>query len=260
MQSTQESGVLSVRGIVTTAILAAIAILLGATRLGFIPVPNPSGNATIMHVPAILAGILEGPISGLLVGGIFGLYSFLQATAPFFKDPLVSVVPRLFIGVTPYFAYRALRNISPGVGYALTAIIAALVLWVLYITFQFAPEEPQLSYAGLTITGAAALWTYRILGVIIAAIGLWISYLLYKLIEEGQMEMLALSIAAVVGTLTNTVLVVGMLIVRGWFPAEVIIPAVIPQAVAEIVIAVAITVAVVGAWKRIEGGQGGSSV
>ncbi|MEZ4716446.1 MAG: ECF transporter S component [Caldilineaceae bacterium] len=44
------------------------------------PVPNPSGNATIMHVPAIIAGIIAGPISGLIVGGIFGLYSFLSST------------------------------------------------------------------------------------------------------------------------------------------------------------------------------------
>ncbi len=260
MESAQQGTVLSVRSIVVTAILAAIAVLLGATRLGFIPVPNPSGNATIMHVPAILAGVLEGPIAGLLVGGIFGLYSFLQATTPFFKDPLVAILPRLFIGITPYFAYRALRNISPEVGYALTAVIVGLVLWVLSIAFQFAPEDPELAYAGITLTGASALWAYRVMGLLIAGIGLWISYLLYRLIREGQMEMLALSVAAVVGTLTNTVLVVGMLILRGWFPAEVIIPAVIPQAVAEIVIAVAITVAVVGAWKRIEGGRGASSV
>ncbi|MCB0162312.1 MAG: ECF transporter S component, partial [Caldilineaceae bacterium] len=57
------SRTLSVRSIVITGILAAVAILLGATRLGFIPVPNPSGNATIMHVPAIIAGIIAGPIS-----------------------------------------------------------------------------------------------------------------------------------------------------------------------------------------------------
>ncbi|MCB0105946.1 MAG: ECF transporter S component, partial [Caldilineaceae bacterium] len=82
MQSTSSGNALSVRRIAMTGILAAIAIFLGATRLGFIPVPNLSGNATIMHVPAIIGGILEGPIVGLLVGGIFGAYSFLQATAP----------------------------------------------------------------------------------------------------------------------------------------------------------------------------------
>ena len=60
------SNVLNVRKIVITGVLAAIAILLGVTRLGFIPVPNVSGNATIMHVPAIIGGVMEGPIVGLV--------------------------------------------------------------------------------------------------------------------------------------------------------------------------------------------------
>lgn len=175
---------LSVRRIVITGILAAIAILLGVTRIGFIPVPNVSGNATIMHVPAIIGGVMEGPLVGLLVGGIFGLFSFLQASIPLFKDPLVAVLPRLFIGVTAYYSYAALRR---------------------------------------------------------------------------QNEYLALVVAAVIGTLTNTVGVLGIAILRGYLTLEATIP-ILPQAVAELIIAAVITVAVVAAWKRIEGGRKGSSV
>ncbi len=96
---------LSVRKIVISGILGAIAILLGVTRLGFIPVPTPAGHATIMHIPVILGGVLEGPVVGLITGAIFGLFSFLQPGAPFFADPLVSIFPRLFIGVVSYFVY-----------------------------------------------------------------------------------------------------------------------------------------------------------
>lgn len=175
---------LSVRRIVITGILAAIAILLGVTRIGFIPVPNISGNATIMHVPAIIGGVMEGPLVGLLVGGIFGLFSFLQASIPLFKDPLVSILPRLFIGVTAYYSYAALR---------------------------------------------------------------------------GRSEYVALVVAAVIGTLTNTVGVLGIAILRGYLTLEATIP-ILPQVVAELVIAAVITVAVVAAWKRLEGGKRGSSV
>src|SRR5512135_127730 len=96
--------VLSTRKIVISGVLAAIAILLGVTRLGFIPVPNATGNATIMHVPAIIGGIMEGPVVGGIIGTIFGLFSFLQATTPLFKDPLVAILPRIFIGITAFFA------------------------------------------------------------------------------------------------------------------------------------------------------------
>lgn len=183
MQSSS-SQMLSVRSIVITGILSAIAILLGVTRIGFIPVPNLSGNATIMHVPAIIGAILEGPVVGLLVGGIFGIFSFLQATSPLFKDPLVAIVPRLFIGITAYYSYVALRQ---------------------------------------------------------------------------QSQYLALIVSGVVGTLTNTVLVLGMAIARGYLTMEVLVP-ILPQAIAEMVIAAIITVAVVAAWKQIEGGRGGSSI
>ncbi|MEZ4865618.1 MAG: ECF transporter S component [Caldilineaceae bacterium] len=138
MQSTSSGNTLSVRRIAMTGILAAIAIFLGATRLGFIPVPNLSGNATIMHVPAIIGGVLEGPIVGLLVGGIFGLYSFLQATSPLFKDPLVAILPRLFIGVTAYYSYIAFRKqneiVALGIAGAIgtltnTVLVVGMILW-----------------------------------------------------------------------------------------------------------------------------------
>jgi uncharacterized membrane protein len=170
----------SVRKIVISGVLAAIAILLGVTRLGFIPVPNISGNATIMHVPAIIGGVMEGWAVGGIVGTIFGIFSFLQATTPLFKDPLVAILPRIFIGITAYFTYAGLKRAN---------------------------------------------------------------------------EYLALIVAAVVGTLTNTVLVLGMAVIRGYLPLAAI-PPIIPQAVAELIIAAIITVAVVAAWKRIETGRG----
>jgi len=170
----------SVRKIVISGVLAAIAILLGVTRLGFIPVPNLSGNATIMHVPAIIGGVMEGWLVGGIVGTIFGLFSFLQATTPLFKDPLVAIFPRIFIGITAYFTYAGLKRAN---------------------------------------------------------------------------EYLALTVAAVVGTLTNTVLVLGMAVIRGYLPMAAI-PPIIPQAIAEVIIAAIITVAVVAAWKRVETGRG----
>lgn len=115
-----------IRKIVVAGILSGISIFLGATRLGFIPVPTPAGSASIMHIPAIIGAILEGPVVGCVVGTIFGLFSFFQATVPLFKDPLVSILPRMFIGVTAYFAYAALRRrnevLAIGVGSAIGAI------------------------------------------------------------------------------------------------------------------------------------------
>lgn len=107
---TASSFKLTTRQMAISGMLGAIAIILGATRLGFIPVPTPAGHATIMHIPAILGGILEGPVVGALTGLIFGLYSFLNATNPIFADPLIAILPRIFIGVTAYYSYKYLRE------------------------------------------------------------------------------------------------------------------------------------------------------
>jgi uncharacterized membrane protein len=184
MQSAQTNPILSVRTIVITGILPAISILLGVTRIGYIPVPNLSGDATIMHVPVIIGAIMEGPVVGTLVGAIFGITSMLQGGGTIFADPLVSVLPRLFIGVAAYYTYAALR---------------------------------------------------------------------------GRNEYWAIIAASVAGTLTNTILVVGMLILRGYIPVAAV-PTIIPQAIAEVVIATVITLAVVVAWKNVEGGRKGSTV
>ncbi len=177
----EEGKTLSVRKIVIAGVLAAIAILLGVTRLGFIPVPTAAGNATIMHVPAIIGGIMEGWLVGGIIGTIFGLFSFLQATTPLFKDPLVAIFPRIFIGITTYFAYVGLKKVN---------------------------------------------------------------------------EYLALIVAAVVGTLTNTILVLGMAVVRGYMAAGVAWTVGVTHGLPEVVVAAIITVAVVVAWKRIETGRG----
>ena len=72
---------------------------------------------------------------------------------------------------------------------------------------------------------------------------------------------LASASAAVAGTLTNTILVVGALILRGYVPAAVIIPLVIPNAIAEIIVSVIVVVAVVAAWKGLSFGKNkGSTV
>ena len=126
MQSTQTNSVLSVRNIVITGILAAISILLGVTRIGYIPVPNLSGDATIMHVPVLIGAILEGPVVGTLVGVIFGITSMLQGGGTIFADPLVSVVPRLFIGVAAYYSYAALRGANEYVAIIVSAVVGTL--------------------------------------------------------------------------------------------------------------------------------------
>ena len=68
-------------------------------------------------MPVIIAAILAGPISGTAVGLIFGIFSMIQAalapTGPtdvWFTNPLLSILPRLFIGPGAWLVYSALKR------------------------------------------------------------------------------------------------------------------------------------------------------
>ncbi len=114
------------RQIVISGIIGGIALFLGATRIGFIPVPVPLiGNATIMHIPAIVGGALEGPVVGMLVGAIFGIFSFLDANNPVFLNPIVAIVPRLFIGVVAWAVFVGLRRWSIDLASAAAGILGS---------------------------------------------------------------------------------------------------------------------------------------
>lgn len=103
---------LSTRQITLTGLLAALAMALGATGLGYIPVPTPGQALTIMQIPAIVAGLVAGPVSGAVVGGLFGAFSLMRGYAP--PDPLVQLVPRALIGVVAWAVYVRLLGLRPG--------------------------------------------------------------------------------------------------------------------------------------------------
>lgn len=118
---------LGTRQVVVAGVVGGVALFLGATRLGLIPVPIPLiGNATIMHIPAIVGGVLEGPIVGILAGLIFGIFSFLYAESPVFANPLVAILPRLLIGVVAWAVFVGLRRFSVDLASVAAGLLGSL--------------------------------------------------------------------------------------------------------------------------------------
>jgi uncharacterized membrane protein len=179
------------RKIAVTGVLGAISILLGITHWGFIPWFS-GASLTIMHVPVIIGAVLEGPMVGIAIGFIFGLASLLQAaiapTGPadvWFTNPLLSILPRLFIGP------------------------AAWAVWV-------------------------ALKRWPVVGLIAAGVA---------------------------GSLTNTILVLGMIVVLGYLPLAAVVPIFAINGLAEAALSGFLTLIVVSAYHRITiGKRQGSSL
>jgi len=141
--------------LVTISLLSGISFVLGFTPLGFIPIPP--ANATTMHIPVIIGAILEGPVAGMIIGLVFGVSSIIQALLRpnilsfAFVNPLVSVLPRILIGLVSYYSYRLVfelfssnkekgskwrDSVSVGVSAALgTLTNTAGVLGMMYLLF-----------------------------------------------------------------------------------------------------------------------------
>jgi uncharacterized membrane protein len=233
-----------VRKIVVAGVLGAVITLLGylgPAGPGLIPVPTPAQHATTLHVPVIIGGILEGPIVGLALGLIFGIFSWLQAGmlgVVMFQDPLVAILPRLFIGITAWAAYAGFKRTGKypamALAGALVVICGAFVYWVTAVNLLLA-------------------------GVIAVVLLALIAGFVYLALRENT-ELQALILSGAVGTLTNTILVLSMLVIRGYLPPEAALVAGLTNGIPEIIVACIIVVAVVGAWKGIETRRAGSTV
>ena len=173
------------RKIVVAGILGAIAIFLGITRWGFLPW-LAGASITILTVPVVIGAVLEGPWVGVAIGLIFGVFSVIQAAvAPngpidvFFTNPLISVLPRLFIGPAAWLVWEALKR-------------------------------------------------FQVVGLIASGIA---------------------------GALTNSILVLGLLVVAGAIPFAVAASVFVANSLAEAAVCAILTLAVVAAWKQIQIGR-----
>ncbi|MDO5302172.1 MAG: ECF transporter S component [Tissierellia bacterium] len=236
---------LTTRKLVIVAMLGAITVVLGLTPLGFIPI-GPL-NATTMHIPVILAAILEGPIVGALVGLIFGLSSLFNAiTRPtpisiVFYNPLISILPRILIGLIAYYIYRAVRDIDGGILRKIA--LAAWVLIFAFLAYGIVRAIPQ----GFSISMGVNI----ALAILVA--------ILFVLLLRYKTENVSVMVSAFLTTICHSIMVMGGIyflyaeeFIRGVgadiaMARSVIFSVIITSGVPEGIIAVIICTAVVSA-------------
>ena len=80
---------------------------------------------TLTHIPVIIASIVYGPKIGAYLGGFMGFFNDTATTeiytvssylfSPFVEggtwaSAVIAIVPRVLIGILPYFVYKILQN------------------------------------------------------------------------------------------------------------------------------------------------------
>lgn len=137
-----KKGFMTVRELTVSGLLAGITIFLGLTGYGFIPLLFM--HATILHIPTIIGSVVAGPKVGMLVGFLFGLFSFIQTLrAPsllmqfilqysVLYDAFICIVPRICIGFIAYLVYRY-TPAKDFVKVAFAAVLGSLSNTVLFL-------------------------------------------------------------------------------------------------------------------------------
>lgn len=202
--------------LVLTALFTAIIVIMAFTPLGYIPLVVI--NATIIHIPVILGALFLGPKKGAFLGFVFGLTSFINNTikaatasafvfspvlaynvvgvSGIFKSLYICFVPRILVGVVPYFIWLLIRRIVKGenkAGKVIVDLIASVILFVSVRAFLMRLLPEALSAAVCTVIGAVA-------GIALMAV-----------LTVGGMKKasanIALSYAGLAGAFTNTLFV-----------------------------------------------------
>lgn len=153
------------RSMVQTAIFGAIIIIMAFTPfLGYIPLGFT--RATIIHIPVILASLLLGPKKGAALGFLFGLTSFINNTTnptitsfvftPFynlgefeggFGSVIICFLPRILVGILPYYIYKLIKKIDKkpvsSWGLIIAGVTGSMVntLLVMNLIFMFFRED-----------------------------------------------------------------------------------------------------------------------
>ncbi len=110
-----------IREMAQLAILIAIMLLFAFTPLGYLKIG--AIELTLMVLPVAIGAIVLGPAAGAILGGVFGLTSFIQCFGtsaigvfllgvnPFFTF-LTCMVPRVLCGWLSGLLFRALHRID----------------------------------------------------------------------------------------------------------------------------------------------------
>ncbi len=162
-----------------------LALTIAFVAITAIPTASAS-MALLIFIPTIVTGIVMGPVACAVMGFSAGLVTLLRGLlaplSPFdllFINPLVSVLPRIFIGIVASFVYKGLSIVlkNKNQGEKLAILLAGasgaitnttLVLTMLYVIY--ASQVVEMVGASFQTFLIAVITSNAILEAIVAAI------------------------------------------------------------------------------------------
>ena len=126
------------------ALLVAVELVMKITGLGSVPI-----GPIYMSLPVAIGAILMGPLAGAILGGVFGIASFIDAisgasamggvlfqVAPF-KTFVLCVITRILMGFLAGVVFKIVNKIFRGhtIAYSIGSISAPLLNTLFFMGF-----------------------------------------------------------------------------------------------------------------------------
>lgn len=200
--------------LVLTSLFVAIIIIMAFTPLGYIPLVVI--NATVIHIPVILGALFCGPKKGALLGFVFGLTSFLKSTlmpttlsafvfspvlassvvgpSGILKSTYICFVPRILVGVLPYFVYVLIKKALTSEQKKVWAVVLNIFIGLFLFVGIKAFIDKLMNQPSWSVIASL------IISVLTAVI------LIYVSVNKNE-KVVAFTYAGVTGAMTNTILV-----------------------------------------------------
>lgn len=137
---------LSTKQLVILGLLAAIVLIMSTTPLGTLPIGPLS--ITLNMIPIAIAAIAVGPIGGLIIGFVFGMFSFLQAIGmimpsglgmlTFAISPFLTFIQRVgsraLVGFLLGLIFKGVKKMTNSVtGFFVTGFCAAVLNFIFFM-------------------------------------------------------------------------------------------------------------------------------
>lgn len=126
------------------AMFSAIIILMSFTFLGYLKLAIV--QITFLTIPVAVGAIILGPVSGLILGAIFGVTSFIQclmgdpfgatllAINPIFTF-IMCLVPRMMVGYIGGLLFKILKSKNTELAIGVASVSVPVLNTILFITF-----------------------------------------------------------------------------------------------------------------------------
>ena len=139
-----------------TAALAAIIVVMTFTPIGYLNIGIV--EITFLTIPVAIGAIICGPGAGALLGGVFGLTSYMQCfgiarPSPFgaallainpVATTVLCLVPRILAGLLAGLIFKAFKNKSGTVSFAVTSLCTGVfntLFFVIVLLLGFSTES-----------------------------------------------------------------------------------------------------------------------